>query len=72
MARMLRTGLGRAITRLSEGLADTGETMTAAGGERIVQPVAHHVGAELAVPLSATQLLINGRYLTININVSVL
>ena len=57
MARMLRTGLGCAITRfledpavvevmlnpdgriwverLSEGLADTGETMTAAGGERV-------------------------------------
>lgn len=63
---MLRTGLGRAITRfledpavvdvmlnpdghiwverLSEGLADTGETTTVAGGERVVRPVAHHVG----------------------------
>ena len=35
------------IDRLSEGLADTGETMTAADGERIVRLVAHHVGAEV-------------------------
>jgi type IV secretion system protein VirB11 len=33
--------------RLSEGLADTGETMSAADGERIVRLVAHHVGAEV-------------------------
>ncbi|RUV74865.1 MAG: P-type conjugative transfer ATPase TrbB [Mesorhizobium sp.] len=68
-ARMLRTALGAAITRLleeptvvevmlnpdgriwvdrlSDGLADTGETMTAADGERIVRLVAHHVGAEV-------------------------
>lgn len=68
-ARMLRTALGSAITRLledptvvevmlnpdgriwvdrlSQGLADTGETMTAADGERIVRLVAHHVGAEV-------------------------
>ena len=35
------------VDRLSEGLADTGETMTAADGERIVRLVAHHVGAEV-------------------------
>ncbi|MER8779192.1 P-type conjugative transfer ATPase TrbB [Mesorhizobium sp. M0977] len=32
---------------LSEGLADTGETMAAADGERIIRLVAHHVGAEV-------------------------
>ncbi|MFG1396397.1 P-type conjugative transfer ATPase TrbB [Roseixanthobacter pseudopolyaromaticivorans] len=35
------------VDRLSEGLANTGETMTAADGERIVRLVAHHVGAEV-------------------------
>ena len=35
------------IDRLSEGLADTGETMSAADSERIVRLVAHHVGAEV-------------------------
>ena len=35
------------VDRLSEGLADTGETMPAADGERIVRLVAHHVGAEV-------------------------
>ena len=35
------------IDRLSEGLADTGETMSAATSERIVRLVAHHVGAEV-------------------------
>ncbi|NTA50044.1 P-type conjugative transfer ATPase TrbB [Agrobacterium tumefaciens] len=35
------------VDRLSRGLADTGETMTAADGERIVRLVAHHVGAEV-------------------------
>ncbi|OYZ82084.1 MAG: P-type conjugative transfer ATPase TrbB [Rhizobiales bacterium 24-66-13] len=35
------------VDRLSEGLADTGEKMTAADGERIVRLVAHHVGAEV-------------------------
>ena len=35
------------IDRLSEGLADTGETMSPADGERIVRLVAHHVGAEV-------------------------
>ena len=35
------------IDRLSEGLADTGETIAAADGERIIRLVAHHVGAEV-------------------------
>jgi len=35
------------VDRLSAGLADTGETMSAADGERIVRLVAHHVGAEV-------------------------
>jgi type IV secretion system protein VirB11 len=35
------------IDRLSSGLADTGETVSAADGERIVRLVAHHVGAEV-------------------------
>jgi len=35
------------IDRLSEGLADTGEWLSPADGERIVRLVAHHVGAEV-------------------------
>jgi P-type conjugative transfer ATPase TrbB len=35
------------IDRLSEGLSDTGEMLSAADGERIVRLVAHHVGAEV-------------------------
>ena len=35
------------IDRLSQGLSDTGERLTAADGERIVRLVAHHVGAEV-------------------------
>ncbi|WP_438502439.1 P-type conjugative transfer ATPase TrbB [Albidovulum aquaemixtae] len=35
------------IDRLSEGLSDTGATLSAADGERIVRLVAHHVGAEV-------------------------
>ena len=35
------------IDRLSERLADTGERLSAADGERIVRLVAHHVGAEV-------------------------
>jgi len=35
------------IDRLSGGLEDTGERMSAADGERIVRLVAHHVGAEV-------------------------
>src|SRR4051794_28490138 len=37
------------IDRLSSGLTDTGETLSAADGERIVRLVAHHVGAEVHV-----------------------
>jgi type IV secretion system protein TrbB len=35
------------IDRLTEGLGDTGERLSAADGERIVRLVAHHVGAEV-------------------------
>lgn len=35
------------IDRLAEGLADTGERLLAADGERIIRLVAHHVGAEV-------------------------
>ncbi|PQA88701.1 P-type conjugative transfer ATPase TrbB [Hyphococcus luteus] len=35
------------VDRLSEGLADTCEKLSAADGERIVRLVAHHVGAEV-------------------------
>ncbi|SFU90284.1 P-type conjugative transfer ATPase TrbB [Bradyrhizobium arachidis] len=35
------------IDRLSNGLIDTGETLSAEDGERIVRLVAHHVGAEV-------------------------
>ncbi|RUV82371.1 P-type conjugative transfer ATPase TrbB, partial [Mesorhizobium sp. M5C.F.Ca.IN.020.14.1.1] len=35
------------IDRLAEGLADTGEELTPADGERIIRLVAHHVGAEV-------------------------
>lgn len=35
------------LDRLSEGLSDTGATMSPADGERIVRLVAHHVGAEV-------------------------
>jgi len=35
------------IDRLATGLAETGECLTAADGERIVRLVAHHVGAEV-------------------------
>lgn len=35
------------VDRLSEGLADTGNTLSATDGERIVRLVAHHVGAEV-------------------------
>jgi len=35
------------IDRLSGGLTDTGESLPAADGERIVRLVAHHVGAEV-------------------------
>jgi type IV secretion system protein VirB11 len=32
------------VDRLTEGLIDTGERLSAADGERIVRLVAHHVG----------------------------
>jgi type IV secretion system protein VirB11 len=35
------------VDRLSDGLADTGEHLSAADGERIIRLVAHHVGAEV-------------------------
>ncbi len=35
------------VDRLSAGLADTGEILSAADGERIVRLVAHHVGVEV-------------------------
>ncbi|WP_425990003.1 P-type conjugative transfer ATPase TrbB [Afipia sp. DC4300-2b1] len=35
------------LDRLGEGVSDTGETLTAADGERIVRLVAHHVGVEV-------------------------
>src|SRR5947209_12413871 len=35
------------IDRLSSGLIDTGETLSAPDGERIIRLVAHHVGAEV-------------------------
>src|SRR5690554_6438620 len=34
------------IDRLGSGIADTGRTMSAETGERIIRLVAHHVGAE--------------------------
>jgi hypothetical protein len=35
------------IDRLTDGLADTGEWLALADGERIIRLVAHHVGAEV-------------------------
>ncbi|MDX8527889.1 P-type conjugative transfer ATPase TrbB [Mesorhizobium sp. MSK_1335] len=35
------------VDRLTEGLAETGEVLSAADGDRIVRLVAHHVGAEV-------------------------
>lgn len=35
------------VDRLSEGLADTGERLSPADGERIIRLVAHHVGVEV-------------------------
>ncbi|TCP40022.1 hypothetical protein EV662_109148 [Rhodovulum marinum] len=37
------------IDRLSEGLSDTGATLSFADGERNVRLVAHHIGAELQI-----------------------
>ena len=46
------------IDRLREGLADSGATMSAQDGERIVRLVAHHVGAEVhpAAPRVSAEL----------------
>jgi Flp pilus assembly CpaF family ATPase len=44
------------IDRLSSGLTETGESLSAPDGERIVRLVAHHVGAKVhpgAPPVSA-------------------
>ncbi len=35
------------IDRLGEGVSDTGDTLSAADGERIIRLVAHHVGTEI-------------------------
>ena len=35
------------VDRLGEGISDTGMTLAAADGERIVRLVAHHVGVEV-------------------------
>lgn len=35
------------VERLGDGVADSGQTLSAADGERIVRLVAHHVGAEV-------------------------
>jgi len=46
------------VDRLAEGLADTGEQLSAADGERIVRLVAHHVGTEVhaAAPRLSAEL----------------
>ncbi|WP_068077322.1 P-type conjugative transfer ATPase TrbB [Novosphingobium lentum] len=46
------------IDRVSEGLSDTGERLSAADGERIVRLVAHHVGVEVhtAAPRVSAEL----------------
>lgn len=46
------------VDRLGEGIADSGQTLTAADGERIIRLVAHHVGAEVhaAAPRVSAEL----------------
>ena len=46
------------IDRLGEGISETGVTMSAADGERIIRLVAHHVGAEVhsAAPRVSAEL----------------
>lgn len=46
------------VDRLSSGLTDTGEQLSAADGERIIRLVAHHVGAEVhaAAPRISAEL----------------
>jgi type IV secretion system protein VirB11 len=50
------------IDRLTAGLADTGEKLSAADGERIVRLVAHHVGAEVhsGAPRVSAELPVTG------------
>ncbi|XQZ97691.1 ATPase, T2SS/T4P/T4SS family [Komagataeibacter rhaeticus] len=52
------------IDRLSEGLSDTGETITPADAERIVRLVAHHVGVEVheAAPRVSAELPTGERF----------
>ncbi|KXV73631.1 conjugal transfer protein TrbB [Acetobacter malorum] len=52
------------IDRLSEGLSDTGDTITPADAERIVRLVAHHVGAEVhdAAPRVSAELPTGERF----------
>ena len=52
------------IDRLSDGMADTGETITPADAERIVRLVAHHVGAEVhaAAPRVSAELPTGERF----------
>jgi len=52
------------VDRLAEGLAETGETVTAADAERIVRLVAHHVGAEVheAAPRVSAELPTGERF----------
>ncbi|AFW01344.1 conjugal transfer protein trbB [Gluconobacter oxydans H24] len=52
------------IDRLSEGLADTGDTIAPADAERIVRLVAHHVGAEVheAAPRVSAELPTGERF----------
>lgn len=46
------------VDRLGSGIADSGEKLTAADGERIIRLVAHHVGAEVhsAAPRVSAEL----------------
>ena len=50
------------VDRLGAGLADTGTTMSAADGERIIRLVAHHVGTEVhaSAPRVSAELPENG------------
>jgi type IV secretion system protein VirB11 len=50
------------VDRLGAGLADTGATMSAADGERIIRLVAHHVGTEVhaSAPRVSAELPENG------------
>ncbi|MBB2156546.1 P-type conjugative transfer ATPase TrbB [Gluconacetobacter diazotrophicus] len=52
------------VDRLSEGLADTGDTISPADAERILRLVAHHVGAEVheAAPRVSAELPTGERF----------